>query len=150
MLNPSTANIKYAVEIFYKNRATLVAGFQDFDSTMDFTKFTKALKLNEDGEPSSLDIFDKGRPNARKMLIMVYSSLALANEKKMEEWRARFVKDNVMVVVVAFGTKANREKLKPLTPSGVVITIDQTEDPKDKGKRIAEEIAKGKPNVYNL
>ena len=128
----------------------MVAGFQDFDSTMDFTKFTKALKLSEGGEPSSLDIFDKGRPNARKMVIIVYSSSALAGEKEMEEWRAKLVKKNVMVVVIAFGTKANGEKFKPLTPSGVVITIDQTEDPKDKGKRITEEIAKGKPNVYNL
>lgn len=146
VLNPSSADIKYAV-ILYGNKPTLVAEFQDFENSLEFTKFTKLLKKDEDGRLPEKLFEEKGRPNARRLVVVFFRGSAVLSKEMMSRWNKRFVNSNILFVPVVFGTISDGVKFMPLTPQGIVVTIDPNEDHTKKGKEISQEIVKGNYNV---
>ena len=140
---PSGADIKVAI-IRPHNGTTVFREFQDVEDTIDLVTFTKTLDTKKPDE-ASVDIFIKnGRPNARRLVILLVNGTALPSDELITQWNRTFVDNDVLVIPVVFGRQDDGEKLLPIASKSGVQTMEPEDDPAKKGEKIAQEITRGK------
>lgn len=146
---PSSADIKVAI-IRPQNGTMVFREFQDFEDTVDLVTFTKTLATKKPDEASVMIFNEKGRPNARRLVVLLINGTALPSDELITQWNSIFVDNDVLVIPVVFGSQDDGDKLRPIAPQGTVHTIEPEDDPAKKGEKIAQEITKGKLIVRNI
>lgn len=144
---PSGSDIKVAI-IRPHNGTTVFREFQDVEDTIDLVTFTKTLDTKNPDEASVKIFIKNGRPNARRLVVLLANSTELPSDELITQWNRTFVGNDVLVIPIVFGRQGDGEKLLPIATEGGVHTIQPEDDPMEKGEKIAQEITKGKFKNY--
>ncbi len=140
---PSSADVNVAI-IRPHNGTLAFREFQDLEDTMDLVTFTKTLDTENLDEASVMIFNEKGRPNARRLILLVVNGTASPSDDLITQWNRTFVDNDVLVIPVVFGRQDDGEKFRPIAPESGVHIIEPDDDPTKKGEKIATEITKGK------
>lgn len=120
----------------YIDRASVLSGPPDL---------TKALQ-------ESKKIFEKsGRPNARKILVVIKDQTSLSDPSDLRAAAVSLYRDNVEVIPVFLGGKDNSEEFEKITPDKLR-TVQTKPDvyPEMLAKAILQQVAKGKQISLDL
>jgi hypothetical protein len=139
---PSSADIKVSIMQLQNGRMAF-REFQDLDDTMDLVTFTKTLDTSNPDDASVMIFKESGRPNARRIVLLLVNATELPSDEKMTRWNATFVNNEVLVIPVVFGSSDDGDKFRPLAPQEQIHTIEPDDDPVKKGEEIAVVITKG-------
>ena len=140
---PSNADIKVSMIQPQKDR-TLFREFQQLEEITDIVTFTKTLDTTTVDEASVLIFNEKGRPNARRIILLLVNSTALPSDELINQWNRTFAENDVLVIPVVFGSEDDGDKLRPIAPQSRIHIIEPDDNPAEKGEEIAEDITKGK------
>ena len=139
----SGADIKVAITRPH-NGTTFFREFQEVEDTLNLVTFTKTLDTKKPDDASAMIFARYGRPNARRLVVLLVNGTALPSNELITQWNRTFVDNDVLVIPVVFGGQGDSEKLVPIASGGGVHAIEPDDDPAKKGEKIAQEIAKGK------
>ena len=149
----TNSDIIYGV-IQYGKTAAVRKSLQERMDGKAFQQLLPSLSWNEVGEAlqdclrlANVSFMEYGRPNARKILL-VFSDKPSNDSVSVNDIAKKLQENGVKIVPVSIANRSDGEKLPELAGQKP-LRVDEDNEPEKTGKKVSEEIMKGKV-IYDL
>ena len=150
----TNSNVIYGV-IQYGRTAEVQKNLQERMNKEVFKRFLPTLSWNEVGEAlmaglqqANVTFTEYGRPNARRILLL-FSDKPWNDTMAVNDIGKKLRENAVKIVPVSVGNRSDDEKLSELA-GRKPLKVDEDNKPEKTGKKVSEEIMKGRAtSAYN-